>query len=143
MREIKFRAYSKEKCEMFKSEDVVSIDFTDKMIELYRSDDGLYENPDSRWETLYLDELELMQYTGLKDKDGAEIYEGDIVSYNFFEFSFIGVVKNDCYCFYIEDVFDDTHDFDDFVDTTNGTPKCDDLIVIGNIYENPELLEQE
>tara|TARA_R110002094_G_scaffold157781_2_gene144059 strand:- start:21950 stop:22291 length:342 start_codon:yes stop_codon:yes gene_type:complete len=69
----------------------------------------------------------LMQYTGLKDKNGKEIYEGDIVEH--------GEVRwSDCaFCLYVE--------------TNNQEPtrlcqdRCRRWEIIGNIHESPELLE--
>lgn len=73
--------------------------------------------------------LEIMQFTGLYDKNSKEIYEGDIVKHATDE----GVYKV---------IFEDggfyvlsSYDFQ----TINEYP----LEVIGNIYENPELLEGE
>lgn len=74
----------------------------------------------------------LMQYTGLKDKNGAEIYEGDIVKAKgeypaIIEFSFGSFCINHIgfagKWTSIRDVATDRYE------------------VIGNIYENPELLE--
>lgn len=69
---------------------------------------------------------ELMQYTGLKDKNDRKIYEGYIVRYK---------GKNYKVCM---DAYGVT------IDTTTYVAKvCNELEVIGNIYENPELLEAQ
>ncbi|RSU11624.1 hypothetical protein CBF29_07870 [Vagococcus elongatus] len=82
----------------------------------------------------------LMQSTGLKDKNGVEIYEGDIVKFEDGAYSYAGTVEKDDYYFYIQGIYPETaYSFNDVADTSNHTA---DLVVIGNIYENPELLEK-
>lgn len=84
----------------------------------------------------------LMQSTGLFDKNGKEIYEGDIVKY-----------KVDCNTFTEEVAYDKNYagfgvmDADADIIFTFGELFADidisSLEVIGNIYKNPELLEGE
>ena len=75
--------------------------------------------------------LKLMQYTGLKDKNGVEIYEGDIVRHATDEGVYKVIFEDGG--FYVKNLFE--YDFQPI----NEYP----LEVIGNIYENPELLERE
>ena len=85
----------------------------------------------------------LMQYTGLKDKAGVEIYEGDILTY------YAGWSHGDCiegvppqFIGYViwdnEDAAWEIKQDDDVDLVANYCGKE----VVGNIYENPELLEQ-
>ena len=90
--------------------------------------------------TRKFDDMIIMQYTGLKDKNGVEIYEGDVVKQVAGEYSYIGAVEKDCYQFYIDGIDSlVAYSFDDVADTSNCTA---DLEVIGNIHENPELLKK-
>ncbi|MBC2084615.1 YopX family protein [Listeria marthii] len=85
-----------------------------------------------------IDEKTVGQYTGLKDKNGKKIFEGDIVRNINGEYSYIGIVNKDRYTFYIKGVAPkDNYDFADVSDTVTGKSS---LIVIGNIHENPEIL---
>nr|DAJ62111.1 MAG TPA: YopX protein [Caudoviricetes sp.] len=95
---------------------------------------------DGCWHEKFLgDEVILMQSTGLKDKNGVEIFEGDIVNYDDGEFSYIGSVKKDYYQFYINGIEPvDSYDFIDVSNTFDGTTS---LTILGNIYEDKELLE--
>ena len=74
-----------------------------------------------------------MQYTWLKDKNGKEIYEGDIVFCDAIEEKW--VIKWWKYSFRCKT--ESTRSDDWFM------PYEDSMEIIGNIYENPELLKEE
>lgn len=122
-REIKFRAWVKKEKEMTK---VLALETKD-----YATLNVLY-NDNSKC-TLGMFAVEIMQYTGLKDKNGKEIYEGDIVILNDAEEENRCVVKYK-YGSYI------LVDGDLREDLSNVEDKF--LEVVGNIYENKNLLEE-
>ncbi len=80
----------------------------------------------------------LQRYTGLKDKNGKEIWEGDIISYKNEMRSRKSKVRHKLLV-EIPDIYIDIypHDF------SNSNMDTDSIEVIGNIYETPELLEKQ
>ena len=87
-----------------------------------------------------LSNVELMQYTGIKDKNGVEIYEGDIVLIRIDKTNILHktVVKFKHGAF-IADIIGDN----DYIYLFHFGFNKDDFEVIGNVWENPELLEEK
>lgn len=133
MREIKFRAWSKHENLMG---EVTGLRFSKSQYPFlnvrFRKngkvvDEGYYFGQEDG-----CDSIILMQYTGLKDKNGKEIYEGDIFRTSL---GFVAVVKWD----------DDNGRFLGFIAGRERrimyVGREPAVEVIGNIHENPELLE--
>jgi len=113
-REIKFRAWNKELEEM---QNITS------MYWYKRELNCIMDEFDD--EGISINDIELMQYTGLKDKNDIEIYEGDILQAEYTNCSEIHVIdsiENYIKLAYIKYI--------------------DKIKVIGNIYENKDLLEE-
>ena len=93
----KFRAWLKKKKKMVATDDIVNISFEDEEIcvQTLNFEEGLIIEKDLDY--YEFDEIELMQSTGLKDKNGQEIFEGDIIQTSAFacivgfgEYTYIG-----------------------------------------------------
>ena len=125
MRKIKFRAWDKENEKMMK---VSSLHLENKEI-------SVKENG-----TFHLFRMQdLMQYIGLRDKNGKEIYEGDIVLVKLGGVStwYKTVVKFKEGAFIASLI-----DGEDYIYIFNRGFDNNDFEVIGNIYENKKLLEE-
>jgi uncharacterized phage protein (TIGR01671 family) len=127
MREIKFRAWDKKEKKM-KWVDHLSVpNFDSGAVSFLDSElkaDGKYKA---------LGEIELMQYTGLKDKNGVEIYEGDILEEE--EGDLLTV-------FWDKQKAAFKLGGREMYSASSGTSCCyaTYLLKVGNKYENPELL---
>jgi uncharacterized phage protein (TIGR01671 family) len=136
MREIKFRAWDLKSKKMIDSvgllplQCVIIPDGESKVGDMgaYRKE-YVYKEPDG---------YEIMQFTGLKDKNGKEIYEGDIITEGMLASDRFGTInykvhfREDlpgCVCFSEQPIYWSGSYYD-----------LSKMEIIGNIYENPEPL---
>ena len=130
----KFRAWSKDEKEMI---EVLEIDFRFKTIEFVK----LYDQIPYAF-SKYFSEIELMQSTGLKDKNGTEIYEGYIVEFKYPYDKRIKtkgvIVRNDNKACFGISMKETTEQYELYRITAENY-----LTVIGNKFQNPELLEDK
>lgn len=129
----KFRAWDKKCNEMFK--DTFAITESGQVIIVEQ--ESVFDTPDY----VFTDDLIIMQSTGLKDKNGKEVFENDVIrdsdgfegivqydeSYGMYGIAYLPTKSNG-----IDTTFEELKD-----------KYRNKFEVVGNIYENPELLEGE
>lgn len=112
--------------------EVVSIDFFRKKIKINH-----WEYGDSNF--FPLDEVALMQSTGLKDKNGVDIFEGDILVNQYGNVGYVAYLQQEAGFVVVKKKSDyrlgHRNTGESYDVTTNHE-------VIGNFWENPNLLEQ-
>ena len=146
MEGLKFRAWHKEQKRYLS---VAVLDFVEEAICVYESGDESYD----RYLYSYFSSFIIEQFTGLKDKNGKEIYEGDIVEVPTIDE--IGNVDLDT-LIYQKIVYEETMFLCKEVNQTKMASEggggaslmcffvggLNEIKVIGNIHESPELLDK-
>ena len=125
----KFRAWHNELSRMTSMKNIW---FQDGNLEELELNDAVMKD----YITAYPDEIELMQSTGLKDKNNQEIFEGDIVKMAkdvYSEPTYYEVVRHRGGAYRLESK---QHGCELWLRHT-------DCEIVGNVYKNPELLEVE
>ena len=117
MREIKFRGWNTARNKVYSSEelkeDQLTLTVTGKFINV---DSNRKENSE-----IY-DHILPLQFTGLKDKNGKEIFEGDLVKNTINNETFAVTFKEGCYLYLFDNILSFWYK---------------QLEIIGNIYETP------
>ena len=135
MRDLKFRAWHKHK-NWSKNGEPLKPGFE---YDFYINSKGGISFPEGGWDIQGLEKKEeyiLEQFTGLKDKNGKMIFDGDIVKYHSEETCEIYWEKTGA-CFYISNNEDNENGF-----VVHFNKSISDYCeIIGNIHENPNLLK--
>lgn len=129
---LKFKIWHRDENEMFHMKDIMYINFSDRIIRIENDHYSFSESLDE-------DVIKILHYTGFKDKNGIEICDGDVLSKDGY-WSIRVECNNDG--FMVRDL-----------DKIRYNNKClnwyisnfdiNGWEVIGNIYENPDLLEDK
>lgn len=130
MTTLKFRAWDKKCNEMFK--DTFAITESGQVIIVEQ--ESVFDTPDY----VFTDDLIIMQSTGLFDEYGKEIFDGDILHTPDNELA--KVFWNDDLAGWFVDFLYEIAELSEVADIQSNRSIC---AIVGNIYENPELLEEE
>ena len=127
MKELKIKAWLKKENKMVS---IIGIDFNYEYIR-YTEDDNLFNE---NYKTAEFKNIELLQFTGLKDNGGQELYEADVIKFN------DGI--DDIYGLISYDDEDGTYRVSYENITEHLSEREGDFEIVGNIFENPQLHEQ-
>lgn len=132
MREIKFRAWDKKNNKMYTGITLYSHILEDQGVGFEANEDDWWNYPEAKY-------IVWMQYTGFKDKNNKEIYEGDILRNTTIKPQLVQVVWSSD----IIGVFGGGFKVEKLQNEPDWMWRYDieKLEVIGNIYENPELIK--
>ena len=127
MKELKIKAWLKKEKKMVS---IIGIDFNYEYIK-YTEDDNLFNE---NYKTAEFKNIELLQFTGLKDNGGQELYEADVIKFNDGIDDIYGLISYDdedaTYRVSYENITEHLSDLEG------------DFEIVGNIFENPDLNEQ-
>lgn len=143
---------------------VITIDFVNRNVEVLPE----WELEGGSTVSWSFSDIELLQCTSIKDRKGGIVYEGDIVKFHYFyetlgeglgvmeaERELIGVIKMDEFGWVLSRIegkhwseytgYDDSEGSANFIQLysmNEGSIHEESFEIIGNIYENPELLNR-
>ncbi|HCE33432.1 YopX family protein [Fusobacterium sp.] len=127
MKEFKMKAWLKKENKMVS---IIGIDLNYQYIR-YTDDGNLFKDD---YKIAEFKDIELLQFTGVKDKAGQEVYEADVIKFNDGIDDIYGLISYDdedaVYCVSYENV------------TEHLSNMAGDFEIVGNIFENPNLHEQ-
>jgi uncharacterized phage protein (TIGR01671 family) len=131
MREIKFRAWDKKRKRMYEVHTLILNSYHKEINPHVWANLWGFDIIEDKDILLHAEDVELVQYTGLKDKNGKEIYEGDIVKYGSTPYT-VSWIPEIC-------AFEITG-YNRSIVLNKSTEHI--MEVIGNIIENSELVEE-
>ena len=127
MKELKIKAWLKKEKKMVA---IIGIDFNYEYIR-YTEDDNLFNE---NYKTAEFKDIELLQFSGAKDKAGQKLYEADVIKFNDGIDDIYGLIsyddENGSYRVSYENI------------TEHLSNMAGDFEIVGNIFENPNLHEQ-